>query len=74
MLSKHIMYGCPQFEWFEAARRAGWTSKVQLCQGLLQTNAGDVVMDSITCSAADLPTLPGAPDTHSVVVDCFKIV
>lgn len=48
-----------QFEWFEAARRAGLTSKVMLCQGLLQTDAGDVVMDCITHSAAQLPTLPG---------------
>ncbi|WIA41937.1 hypothetical protein OEZ86_009248 [Tetradesmus obliquus] len=56
-----------QFEWFEAARRAGWTSKVQLCQGLLQTDAGDVVMDSITCSAADLPTLPGTQFVASSV-------
>lgn len=56
-----------QFEWFEASRRAGWTSKVQLCQGLLQTDAGDVVMDSITCSAADLPTLPGTQFVASSV-------
>jgi hypothetical protein len=59
-----------QFEWFEAARRAGLTSKVQLCQGLLQTDAGDVVMDSITFSAADLPTLPGVclEDSFAVVL------
>jgi hypothetical protein len=58
---------CSQFEWFEAARRAGLTSQVQLCQGLLQTDAWDVVIDSITLGAAELPVLPGALTLSALV-------
>lgn len=47
-----------QFEWFEAARRAGLTPAVGLCQGLLQYDAGDIVLDWLP-PAAELPVLPG---------------
>jgi hypothetical protein len=42
-------------------------SQVQLCQGLLQTDAGDVVMDSITLGAAELPVLPGALKSYALL-------
>lgn len=47
-----------QFEWFEAARRAAVPHQVGLCQGLLQYDAGDIVLDWLP-PAAQLPSLPG---------------
>jgi hypothetical protein len=50
---------CMQFEWWEAARRAGLSGHVFLCQGLLHAVAGDITFDCLKGSAWELAPLPG---------------
>ncbi|WIA32702.1 hypothetical protein OEZ86_005888 [Tetradesmus obliquus] len=48
-----------QFEWWEAARRAGRCGQLHLCQGLPHTDAGDITFDCLRGSAWELAALPG---------------
>jgi hypothetical protein len=54
-----------QFEWWDAARRAGLSGCLYVCQGLLHLIAGDITFDCLKGSAWELAAVPGKAQAGS---------